>query len=109
MKLFLSNFSLKHPWVVILAVLAMTLGFATRFPHVTFDNDPENMLEEDEPVRLLHDDVKEKFTLFDFVIVGIVNDQHTDGISTPEPWGAFTTLRASCFPCGRERMAFPRW
>ena len=80
MKLALTNFSLKRPWLVVVLTLLAVVFFAVQFPKVKFDNDPENMLAEDEYVRVFHDQVKEKFNLYDFVIVGIVNETDRDGI-----------------------------
>jgi uncharacterized protein len=80
MKLFLARFSIKFPWLVVLLVLLLTGLFGSRFPQVHFDNDPENMLAADEPVRLFHHQVKEQYALFDFVIVGISNEENPDGI-----------------------------
>ncbi len=80
MKLALTNFSLKRPWLVIAAAVIATVFFGAQFPKVTFDNDPENMLDESEPVRVTHNRVKAKYGLYDFVIVGIVNNANPDGI-----------------------------
>ncbi len=54
MKLALTNFSLRRPWTVIILVLMITGILASQFPKVQFDNDPENMLSADEPVRVFH-------------------------------------------------------
>ena len=80
MKLAMTNFSLKHPWLIIALILVLTAAFVVQFPKVKFDNDPENMLSEDEHVRILHNRVKDLYSLYDFVIVGVVNDRHPDGI-----------------------------
>lgn len=80
MKLAMTNFSMKHPRWVLLVTILLALFFAAQFPKVHFDNDPENMLAEDEPVRVNHHRVKDKFALYDFVIVGVVNETHPDGI-----------------------------
>ncbi len=80
MKLVITNFSLRHPWFVSVFVLIATLLFAFQFPKVHFDNDPENMLAENEYVRVFHHQIKEKFSLYDFVIVGIVNKDNPNGI-----------------------------
>ena len=80
MKLALTNFSLKHPWGVLGIVALATLFFGSQFPKVTFDNDPENMLSEKEHIRVFHNEVKDTYDLYDFVIVGIVNDTHPDGV-----------------------------
>jgi predicted RND superfamily exporter protein len=80
MKLVLTRFSLRFPWLVILLVLLTAGFFAAQLPKVHFDNDPENMLAADEPVRLFHHQVKEKYALYDFVIVGISNEEDPNGI-----------------------------
>nr|WP_320114541.1 MMPL family transporter [uncultured Desulfuromonas sp.] len=80
MKLALTQFSLKRPWLIIITVLALVVAFAVQFPAVTFDNDPENMLSADEPVRIFHHEVKDKYALYDFVIVGVVNETDPDGV-----------------------------
>ncbi|ORJ60618.1 efflux RND transporter permease subunit [Geothermobacter hydrogeniphilus] len=80
MKLWLTGFSMKYPRLVLLLVLAVTVVFGWQFPKVKFDNDPENMLDAHEAVRVFHHQVKEKFSLYDFVIVGVSNEQDADGI-----------------------------
>ena len=79
-RLALTAFSLRYPWLVLVIVLAVTAVFTIQFPKVRFDNDPENMLAEDEAVRVFHHQVKEKYALYDFVIAGVVNETHPDGI-----------------------------
>jgi hypothetical protein len=72
---------------VLLAVLA---AVGTAFPRapllqpLTIDTDPENMLAEDTPVRVNHDKLKKTFGLDDFVIVGVVNDSHEQGVFNPQ-------------------------
>lgn len=44
------------------------------------DTDPENMLPEDEPIRVFHNQMKKEFSLNEIVVVGIVNDQHKNGV-----------------------------
>ncbi|CAM2067204.1 MMPL family transporter [Sulfidibacter corallicola] len=92
MKTLLTDFSLKHPWWIFSLVLLATAGLALQFPKVHFDNDPENMLRADEPIRLYHHEVKERFSLYDFVIVGIVNEDHEDGIFNVETLGRIDDL-----------------
>ncbi len=58
---------------------------------ITIDTDPENMLAEDEPVRLFHDHAKERYDLYDMIVVGIVNEQDEDGVFNP---GTLTRVHA---------------
>ena len=70
----LTNFSIKHPWVVISIAVLITAFFAAQFPKITIDTDPENMLSENEPVRLFDHETKEDFGLSDFIAVGVVEE-----------------------------------
>ena len=50
---------------------------------VTVDTDPENMLSKDEAVRVFHDDMKKILSLYDMVVVGVVNEDDPDGVFNP--------------------------
>jgi len=84
MKLALTQFSLKRPWLIIISVIALVVAFAVQFPSVSFDNDPENMLSPHEPVRIFHHEVKDRYALYDFVIVGVVNEVNPNGVFNVE-------------------------
>ncbi len=92
MKSILTDFSVKHPWIIIGIAAIATVIFALQFPKVQFDNDPENMLAEDEPVRVFHNEVKERYKLYDFVIVGIVNEEDPQGVFNVETLNRIHTL-----------------
>jgi predicted RND superfamily exporter protein len=84
MKLFLSRFGMRFPWIV-LGIAVVATGLLTRqFPKVTFDNNPENMLAYDTPVRQIHREVKERFDLYDFVVIGVVNKETEAGVWNPD-------------------------
>jgi len=91
-RLILTRFSMRHPWLVLGAVAAATVVFALQFPKVAFDTDPENMLSKDEFVRVFHHEVKQKYHLYDFVVVGIVNEKHPDGVFNVETLRKIDTL-----------------
>ena len=49
------------------------------------DTDPENMLSDDEPVRIYHNAMKAEFGLNDLIVVGVVAPASApDGVFTPE-------------------------
>ncbi len=90
-KLF--EFSIDRPKVVSWIMLVITAGFflVAALPSIwpnTFnmlhplsvDTDPENMLPEDEAVRIFHNKMKKEFSLYDIIVVGIVNDSHPEGV-----------------------------
>ncbi|HUS48302.1 MAG TPA: MMPL family transporter [Phycisphaerae bacterium] len=53
-------------------------------PAVEVDTDPENMLSPDEPVRVFHNEMKRRMALHDIVVVGVVNEEHPQGVFNPE-------------------------
>jgi hypothetical protein len=75
MKEKLINFSIHHPLMVIGLVLVFTAFFAYQLTGIKIDTDPENMLPEDEPVRVFNDLVKEDFGISDFIAVGVVDEK----------------------------------
>ncbi len=91
-KMMMTNAGLKYPRLVLMVTLLITAVFVMQFPKVKFDNDPENMLSEDEAVRIFHNRIKEKYDLYDFVIVGVVNTNDPDGIFNVETLGRIDVL-----------------
>ncbi|WP_428356151.1 efflux RND transporter permease subunit [Methyloprofundus sp.] len=86
-------FSINHPkiitWlmtiitVIIIALAALPNFFPEKlaFLHtIKVDTDPENMLSDDEAVRVYNKDMKAEFSLSDIVVVGITNKQHANGV-----------------------------
>lgn len=108
MKLLLTNFSIRFPRLILLLALVITALFASQFPKVSFDNDPENMLAADEPVRLFHHEVKERFALHDFVIAGVVNEQHPDGVFNVATLGRLHKLSQQLYSLQRSDAGLPQ-
>ena len=54
------------------------------FNSIKIDTDPENMLPADEPVRVFHNQMKKQLSLYDMVVVGIVNNKNQDGVFNPK-------------------------
>jgi hypothetical protein len=77
----LTRFSLERPRTVLLLAAVLTLAFAAQFPRIRIDTDPENMLEADQPDRLLYDALKDEFGINDMIVVGIVDPR---GMFRPE-------------------------
>jgi predicted RND superfamily exporter protein len=83
----------KYFWLSGLLSLALILFVAvpSLFPSVAqflaplkIDTDPENMLAQDEPVRVFHNNMKRTFDLHDLIIVGVVNEAGPEGVFTPD-------------------------
>jgi len=89
----LSNTALRSPrlyvWLPVLISLMMITLVAVptltgKFSHflspLQIDTDPESMLVYDEPVRVTNRVQKEKFSIYDLMVVGIVNKTHENGV-----------------------------
>ncbi len=77
-------FSLDRPKLIFKIMAVMTIVCGLLMIRVHVDTDPENMLAEDEAVRVFHDLTKKEFNLHDVVVVGVVNEQHEQGVFNPE-------------------------
>ncbi len=81
------DFSVNHPRIVVAVLILVTLASGAFLPRVVMDTDPENMLEQTEPVRVFHNQTKKTFDLSDIVVVGVVNETHPDGVFNPGTLG----------------------
>ena len=76
----MTNYSIEHPKKVIRWMLGFMICCAAFVPFIKIDTDPENMLSKEEFVRVKHNELKAKFNMHDMVVVGIVNNQHPEGV-----------------------------
>ncbi len=76
----LIRFSVEHPWVIITSVLISVVLSVFQYTRIKVDTDPENMLSKNEFVRIFHNRTKKEFSLYDFIVLGIVNDKHPQGV-----------------------------
>ncbi len=76
----ITDISLAHYKAVTAILIVLTVALGALIPMIRVDTDPENMLSEDEPVRVFHDLTKKRFVLNDIVVVGVVNDTDPNGV-----------------------------
>jgi predicted RND superfamily exporter protein len=88
----ITDYCLRHYKLVTVVMVIITLGLEGLIVLIQVDTDPENMLSEDEPARVFHNDVKERFVLNDIVVVGVVNDKDPDGVFNPSSLGKIYEL-----------------
>ncbi|WP_439509577.1 efflux RND transporter permease subunit [Marinimicrobium koreense] len=69
------NLALNHRKAVFWGLGLLTLAFSALLPLIQIDTDPENMLPADNPARVFHNEVKERFDMHDTIVVGVVNEQ----------------------------------
>ncbi len=65
--------------VFVYAVLAALVMLAF-IPSIHIDTDPENMLAEDEEVRVMHNTLKERYNMHDIIVLGVINEKHPQGV-----------------------------
>ena len=106
-KHLLTQFSIRRPRLVFFLVLLAVAIAGGQFPKVQFDNDPENMLLPNEPVRVFHRQVKERYALYDAVVVGVVNEDHPDGIFNRKSLGRIHDLSGQLARLHRTEQGFP--
>lgn len=79
----LVTFCADHPRWIVAGMALLCAVLAAQIPSIHVDTDPENMLSEEEFVRVFHNQVKQEFVLYDMIVLGIVNESHPDGVFTP--------------------------
>jgi len=94
---FIVGFSMNRPRLIVSLVSSFAFIFIllvalpslwpdtfSSLHSVKVDTDPENMLSHKEAARVLHNQMKEIFSLNDIVVLGVVNEKHPDGVFNPE-------------------------
>jgi predicted RND superfamily exporter protein len=74
------DFALRKPKVVFATAVILTLLACLQFLRVKIDTDPENMLPEKEFVRVFHKEIKKDFSLYDYIVLGVVNEKDKNGV-----------------------------
>lgn len=93
----LSEIAVKRPkkimWLAAMLSIFFILGVAAPslfpkqvsiLPPLTVDTDPENMLSADEPVRIFHNERKKEYSLYDMIVVGVINKKDPNGVFNPQ-------------------------
>ncbi|MFW2403618.1 MAG: efflux RND transporter permease subunit [Gammaproteobacteria bacterium] len=80
MKNTILNLSTQRPVLVYWLTAIFVLLLGAQIARIQIDTDPENMLPVDQPDRVFHNLVEERFTLHDAIVVGIVNRGGEGGI-----------------------------
>jgi hypothetical protein len=91
--------------VAVTAIIALLAALPTVVPllggptlgglaEIRVDTDPENMLSPSEPVRVYHNEMKQALSLYDMVVVGVVNDSDPNGVFNPSSLKKVSELTA---------------
>lgn len=79
----LVTYAIDNPRSVIRAVSILTLLMSCFLPFASIDVDPENMLAENEPARVYHNEMKRILDINDLIVVGIQNPVNPHGVFNP--------------------------
>jgi predicted RND superfamily exporter protein len=101
------RFSINHPVTITIVMVMITIVLGALISMVRVDTDPENMLAENEPVRVFHNLTKKEFSLHDVVVLGVVNEKHPDGVFNVETLKRVHDLTE--FARGLRDPARPEW
>jgi predicted RND superfamily exporter protein len=85
----------ERPKAVYAVVVFLVLVMGALMTRIQIDTDPENMLSPDQVDRVFHNEVEERFTYHDAIVLGIVNDTHPDGIYNVDSLTALHSLSNS--------------
>lgn len=78
----LVEFSVDHPWWIVILTVLLSAVALTQFPKATTDTNPKHMLPLNSDVRVWNDEVEDIFDLYeDMVVVGVVRE---DGVLNRE-------------------------
>jgi len=81
----LTWFAMDWPKTTLAVLIALTVIFGAQFTQISIDTDPENMLEADQPDRVLYDRTKREFGISDMIVLGITDER---GMFRPEALAA---------------------
>jgi len=68
-------FAVDRPKLVVSLAVLITVLLAIPIPSAVIDTDPENMLQAEEPVRVIHSRIKDEFALSDYLVLGFVGEE----------------------------------
>ena len=91
MKEAIVHFATHHPKRILWITLMLTVIVAAQIPRIHIDTDPENMLPHHQAERVIHDSIKKQFSLYDLIVVGLVNNG-PDGIYNTQSLENIKTL-----------------
>jgi len=95
MKNFVIRTATERPGIVYAVIVLLVAITGALMLRIQIDTDPENMLSPDQADRVFHNQVEERFTYHDAIVIGIVNESHENGIYNIESLTALHSLSLS--------------
>ncbi|MEQ9563917.1 MAG: RND transporter, partial [Woeseiaceae bacterium] len=91
----LIRFATDRPKTIYAVTWLLVLVLGALIARIEIDTDPENMLPADQPQRMFHNAVEDRFSLHDAIVVGIVNEDDPNGIFNVDSLAALHSLNNS--------------
>ena len=88
----LADWCMRHTRTVFATVLLAVIALSALIPMIVIDTDPENMLSAEQPDRVVHNAIRDRFNLYDMIVVGQVAADGSSGIFNPESLAAHHAL-----------------
>lgn len=88
-------FSIEKPKLIFWLILVTVILAGLQIPQIKVDTDPENMLPEEQVERIFHNDIKQRFSLYDMIVVGVVNTSNPQGVYNPTTLGDLHKLSSA--------------
>jgi predicted RND superfamily exporter protein len=85
----------ERPRTVYAVIVLLSVIMGLLMTRIQIDTDPENMLPVDQADRVFHNLVEERFTYTDAIVVGVVNEDHPNGIYNVDSLAALHSLSKS--------------
>jgi predicted RND superfamily exporter protein len=85
----------ERPKTVYAVILLFVVIMGALMTRIQIDTDPENMLPIDQSDRVFHNAVEKRFTYNDAIVIGVVNEDHPNGIYNVESLTALHSLSKS--------------
>lgn len=87
-------FIVDRPKLILWSIGIVTLLFAASLPWIQTDTKADRMLPENAPIRLLNKQVERQFDLQDPIVVGVINDEHPNGVLNAGTLGKLQRITA---------------
>ena len=95
MKQLFIRIATERPRSVYAVIMLLVVVMGALMTRIQIDTDPENMLSAEQADRVFHNRVEDTFTYHDAIVVGIVNNNHPNGIYNVDSLYALHSLSLS--------------
>ncbi len=74
------QYAISRPKIIMVTTFVFVTLALSQIPKIKVDTDPENMLPYNAPVRVDSRKMKKEFSIYDLIVIGIVNQNNPNGV-----------------------------